>query len=334
MLLEKLCNSAGPSGNENETRKIIMNELGAFTENIDVDRMGNIIVYKNSSSSSLKVMVVSHMDEFSLIITGYNGDGTLRFLPVGYVDKNSLPCKTVRIGNKKIPGVIGIKPIHLQNRREVNKSLSCENMCIDIGAFSEKECRKIVSLGDLVVFDNKFSQFGNEFFEGKALNDRIGCSILVELLKENYKCNLYGVFNVQGRIGQRGIYAAAYNIKPDAAIILDTVNGTDEFETLDCSRTIKLKEGPVIPFKGGESIFDRGIVKSIRNQAANMDIPYQKTGDTQKEGELKAVNLAAESCKISAVLVPCRYMNSNISLCSKDDCHNTFNLLKNYLKKL
>ncbi|MEY8001964.1 M42 family metallopeptidase [Clostridium sp. Mt-5] len=334
MFLEKLCNSIGPSGYEKETGKVIMSELKVFTENVNLDRMGNIVVHKNGGDNSTKIMVVSHMDELGLIITAYNEDGTLRFSPLGNVDKNSLPCKTILIGHKRVPGVIGIKPIHLQSKEEVNKSLSCENMCIDIGASSKEECKKIISLGDFVVFDNNFFYFGDNLLKGRALDNRIGCSILMELLKEDYKCDLYGVFSVQGNIGQRGVYAAAYNIDPDIVIILDAVNSTDGLEVPGYLKTIRLTDGPAIPFKGGESIFDKDIVESIRNKAISMGIPYQKVGDTQEEGELKAVRLTVDSCKIAAVLIPCRYMNSNISVCSRVDYENTLVLLKSYLEEL
>ncbi|MCI1969599.1 M42 family metallopeptidase [Clostridium luticellarii] len=334
MFLEKLCNSVGPSGYEDETRKVILNELGMFTKDIDVDRMGNVVVHRNNSSDSARVMVVSHMDELGLIITGYNEDGTLKFSTIGNVDKNSLPCKTILIGNKKISGIIGIKPIHLQNKKEVNESLPCENMCIDIGALNREECRKIVSLGDFAVFDNYFCCFGDDFIEGKALDSRIGCSILMELLKQDFKCNLYGVFSVQGNMGQRGVYGAAYNINPDMTIILDGINSTDVLESPGHLKTIQLGSGPLIPFKAGESIFDKNMVEAVRNEAVNMNIPYQKVGDTKGEGELKAIGLTVDNCKTAVILMPCRYKNFSVSLCSKIDYQNTLNLLKNYLREL
>lgn len=333
MLLEKLCNSAGPSGYEDQIRNIIKEELSTFTDNIIVDRMGNIIVNKGKQNdSSPKIMITSHIDESGIIITGYNGDGTLKFSILGNMDKNSLPSKVVSIGDKKIPGVIGIKPIHIQSKKEKEQSISYDNMCIDIGAFSEKECRKIIQLGSFGVFDNEFSNFGNNLLKGKALDNRVGCSILIELLKEDLMCNLYGVFNVQGNIDQRGVYAAAYNIDPDIAIILDTINSMDYMEYPEYLNRIKLAQGPVIPFKAGQCIFDRDIVESIRDNADNMGIPYQKIGNTQGEGELKATYLTVNNCKTASILLPCKYMNFNVSLCSLADYDNTLTLLKSYLR--
>ncbi|APM41103.1 M42 family metallopeptidase [Clostridium kluyveri] len=333
MFLEKLCNSIGPSGYEEHIRNVIRDELSTFTDNILIDRMGNIIVHKDRQNDSLpKIMVISHVDELGLIITAYNKDGTLKFSTLGDIDKNSLPAKAVLIGDKKIPGVIGMKPIHIQSKKEKDENISYENMCIDIGASSEEECRRIISLGDFVVFNNEFSHFGDNLLKGKALDNRVGCSILMELLKEDLNCNLYGVFNVQGNIDQRGIHAAAYNINPDMVIILDTINSIDYMEIPSYFRTSKLREGPVIPFKGGQCIFDRGIVESIRNKADDIGIPYQKIGDTHGEGELKAAYLTVNNCKTASILLPCRYMNFNISICSLADYDNTLILLKSYLE--
>lgn len=333
MFLEKLCNSIGPSGYEDHIRNVIKNELNTFTDNVIIDRMGNIVVDKHGEDdSSPKIMVISHMDEAGLIITSYNEDGTLKFSTLGDIDKNSLPAKSVLIGDKKIPGVIGIKPIHIQSKKERDENISCENMCIDIGAFSAEECRKIISLGDFAVFDGVFCSFGDNLLKGKALGNRIGCSILVDLLKDDLSCNLYGVFNVQGNIGQRGVYAAAYNINPDLAIILDTIDSIDYKETPSYFRTSKLREGPVIPFKAGQCMFDRGIVESIRNKAEEVGILYQKIGNTQGEGELKATYLTINNCKTASILLPCRYRNFNISVCSLADYDNTLILLKSYLE--
>lgn len=335
MFLEKLSNCIGPSGYEEEIRNIIKEELCTFTDNVIVDRMGNIIAHNDDNdNSSPKIMIASHMDERGLIITSYNDDGTLKFSTLGKMNKNALPCKTVLIGNKKVHGVIGIKPIHLQDKSERNKNISYDDMCIDIGASSKDECRKTVSLGDFAVFDNKFSSFGDNLIKGKALDNRVGCSILLELLKEQYECNLYGAFYVQGNIDKRGIYTAAHNVNPDIIIDLDTVNSTDGEGVPEHLKTNELTGGPVIPFNMGESIFNRNIVKSIRNKADNMGIAYKKSVSINDTNKLKAVHLTTNDCKTAVVLIPCKHMNYNISICSLMDYESTLTLIKNYLSDL
>ena len=335
MLLEKLSKCIGPSGYEEEIREVIKEELYTFTDNVTVDRMGNVIVHSDGNdNSSPKIMIASHMDERGLIITSYNDDGTLKFSTLGKMEKDALPCKTVLIGNKKVHGVIGIKPIHLQDKSERDKNISYDDMCIDIGASSKDECRKIVLLGDFVVFDNSFSNFGDNLVKGKALDNRIGCSILLELLKEKYECNLYGMFYVQGNIDKRGIYTAAYNVKPDIMIDLDTINSTDGEGVPEYLKTNELTGGPVIPFNMEESIFNRDIVKSIRNKADNMGIAYKKSISTKDTSKLKPVRLPINNCKTAAVLIPCKHMDYNISMCSLMDYESTLTLVKSYLSDL
>lgn len=332
MLLEKLCNAAGPSGYEGEVRKIIIDELNSFTKDLYIDKMGNIIVHKRGQGP--KVMITAHMDEIGLIITGYNKDGTLRFSTLGQIDREILPCKLVLIGEKKIPGVIGLKPIHLQSKKERNRNVSYEMICIDIGVESEEEAKKLIKLGDFVVFNTEFSKFGDNLIKAKAINNRIGCALLIDLLRREYKCDLYGVFNVQENIGQRGAYISSYNITPDVAIILDTINSMDLCGISHLSRNSELGKGPVIPFKGGTLLFDRDIVLSIRTEANNLNISYQKVSSTEEEGDARAIQVTKDGARVGTVLIPCRYMNSNVSICSLCDYDNTLKLLESYLNKI
>lgn len=327
MLLEKLCNSMAPSGYEGQIRKIIKSELNNINVDFSIDRMGNILVHKdrNIKEKALKVMLSAHIDETGLIITAYNSDGTLKFSTLGNIDKDSLPCKVVVIGKNKVKGVIGLKPIHLQGREERNRDVLLNELCIDIGASSENEARSIINLGDFVVFDVKFQEFSDNIVKARALDDRIGCSVLFDILKENYDCDLYVSFNVQGNIVQRGSAVSIYNVKPDIFISIDTICSS----RLGC---VELGKGPVIPFKDGLCIFDRKTVQYIRNVASKSCIPYQNSACARGEGQLTSVHAMSLNSKLSSILIPCRYMNSIVSMCSMEDYKNTVDILKTCLK--
>lgn len=331
MFLEKLCNSSAPSGCEGDTRNLIKDELKNMNRDFSTDKMGNILVRKENNET-LKIMIAAHMDEVGLIITAYNKDGTLKFSTLGDIDKNSLPCKTVLIGKNKIKGVIGLKPIHLQDKEENESSVSLKDLCIDIGAESEKQVREIVGLGDFVVFDTVFEKFSDNIVKSKALNDRIGCSVLLEILKENYNCDLYASFNVQENIGERGVFASVYNVKPDIFILVDTISSNDSIDMNSVSDCLTLGKGAVIPFKAGISVFNRETVKCIRNVAEKENIPYQKIAGTKGDGQSIAAQITCSGCKVSTVLIPCRYMKSVVSMCNLDDYYNVIKLLKAYLK--
>ena len=65
-------------------------------------------------------------------------------------------------------------------------------------------------------FDTKYAPLGN-CIKGKALDDRIGCFILLELMKNTYPNDVYFVFTVQEEVGCRGARVAANVIQPQTA---------------------------------------------------------------------------------------------------------------------
>ncbi|MBP2034179.1 endoglucanase [Clostridium algifaecis] len=331
MLLEKLCNSSAPSGYEGDTRNLIKDELKKMDIDFCIDKMGNVLA-KKENNQTLKIMIAAHMDEVGLIITSYNSDGTLKFSVLGNIDKSSLPCKVVLIGKNKIKGVIGLKPIHLQSKEDRNRSVSLDDLCIDIGAESEKQARKVVDLGDFVVFNIAFEKFSDNMVKSKALNDRIGCAVLLEILKENYDCDLYVSFNVQENIGERGAFGSVYNVKPDIFILVDTICSDNLIDMNYASDCLEIEKGIIIPFKAGISIFDRETVKYIRNVAEKENIQYQKIAGTKCDGQSIAAEVTGQGTKAAAVLIPCRYMNSAVSMCNLDDYYNVIKLLRKYLE--
>lgn len=332
MLLEKLCNAASPSGYEGEVREIIKNEIKNNVDEVKIDRMGNIIVHKKGKGR--KVVLDVHMDEVGFVVTGYNEDGTLKIAALGLVDNKVVPCKSVSIGKNKIPGIIGLKPIHLQSTEESNKIASISSLCIDIGAKSKEEAKKTVNIGDYAVFTTKFEAFGEGLFKGKALDDRVGCAILIELLKNEYNCDLYGVFSVQEEVGGRGAYIAAYDINPDISIILEGTVCGDMPNNSDNKRATELKKGPAISIMDTISIFDYHIIEDIKTVAIRENIPHQIRKSAVGHNDGGSYIMTGSSTKAVTISVPCRYIHSAISVCSKEDYENTIKLTREYLKTL
>jgi putative aminopeptidase FrvX len=318
MLLSKLCNSFGVSGYEYDIRDFIKKEAKEYVENVSVDNIGNIIAHKECGNK--KIILDVHIDEVGLIITGYNEDGTFRFNSLGKIDTNIIPCQTVFVGEDKIPGVIGFKPIHIQ--KEKSNKISYKDCCIDIGCNNKNQAKNLIKLGDSVVFDTKFSAFGGKFIKGKALDNRIGCFILLDLLKNNYNLNLYGVFNCQEKIGARGAQISSYRIKPDLVIIIDVIDIKN-----DDKSGIKLGSGPIIPIISKESIFDKKLHTSILKLADKKRIPYQVKTYIE---EVKDVESYFRKNVIS-ILVPCKYASSSISVASIEDIENTKVLIEEFL---
>jgi endoglucanase len=332
MLLERLCNATGPSGYEGDVREIIKDSIKDYVDELRVDRMGNIIAHKKGNGK--RVIVDAHMDEVGFIITGYNEDGTLKFYSLGGIVASILPSKVVLIGENKIPGVIGFKPIHLQSAEERNKSVSYSSCCIDIGSSSKEETKKLVSLGDFAVFDTEFNEFGEGLYKGKAFDDRMGCAVLIEALKENYDCDLYGVFNVQEEVGERGAFVSAFNVKADIGIVLEGTICADMANVPKHMRATEVGKGPAISIMDRTSIFNQDIAREITDLAEEKGIPCQFRRAIAGGNDAYAIHASGEGAKVATISVPCRYIHSSVSVASKSDYKNTVKLLVEYLKTI
>ena len=330
MLLEKLSNASGPSGFEGEVREIIRDEIKNYVDEIKVDVMGNVIAHKKGNGK--KVLIDAHMDEVGFIITGYNEDGTLRFESLGGINGKVILSKVVLIGKNKIPGVIGFKPIHLQSGDERKKNVKASQCCIDIGLNSKEETKKLIKLGEFVVFDMKYGEFGDGLVKGKAFDDRMGCAVAIEILKENYNCDLYVSFNVQEEVGERGTYVSAFDIQPEIGVALEGTICADMPNIPKHLRATEIGKGPALSIMDKTSIFNDEILRSIIKIAEDKEIPYQLRRAIAGGNDAGAILMSGEGAKVATVSVPCRYIHSSVSVASLEDYKNTVRLMVKWLK--
>ena len=180
MFLKELTELSGVSGCEYEVRNFIKHKLSEMGCGFYVDKLGNIIAH-NKGRKNKTIMVAAHMDEVGLIISNIDSDGFIKFKAVGGIDQRVLNSKAVFVGENKIPGVIGSKAVHLMTGQEKESSLPIDKLYIDIGTSSKAETEKLVNIGDYVSFNSGYQEFGNNLIKAKALDDRTGCSIILEL---------------------------------------------------------------------------------------------------------------------------------------------------------
>lgn len=332
MFLEKLCNASGPVSHEDDVRNLIKEEIKEYVDEIKVDRMGNIIAHKKGNGK--KVMIDAHMDEVAFIITAINEDGTMKFEAMGGINSKVIPSKVVLIGKNKIPGVIGLKPIHLQSANERKDSITYDKCCLDIGTKSKEETKKYIKLGDFAVFDTEYSEFGEGLVKAKALDDRVGCAVLVEVLKGKYDCDLYAAFNVMEEIGDRGAYVSAFQIQPDIGIAVEGTICADMPGIPEHLRATQVGKGPAISIMDRTSIFNEEVTNAIINTASENHIPCQRRRAIAGGNDAGAIHTSGSGAKVATISVPCRYIHSSVSVASLNDFENTAKLLKTYLLNL
>ena len=340
-LIEKLTNACGVSGNEGEVRAIIRAEIERHVDGIQVDALGNLIAFKKPAGRAAggkipKVMLAAHMDEVGLMVTSVDKAGYLKFSRVGGIDNRVLLAKRVVIGKDRIPGVIGIKPIHFLKRKgENNKVTPSDDLAIDIGAATQEEAQKLVAVGDYAAFDTAFEDWG-PVIKAKAFDDRIGCYLMIELLKGKYPFPLHAAFTTQEEVGLRGARVAAHRVRPDIAFVLEGTGAGDMPQPVekDDSRMPRLGQGPVVTIMDRSVFCDKGLVQLLTGTAREKRIPFQIKKPGIGGTDAGRIHIANEGVRTVVLAIPARYIHSPTCLMHKRDIANGLKLMQAALKKV
>mgnify|MGYP000925371278 CR=1 FL=1 len=327
MFLKELTELSGVSGYEYEVRNYIKNKLKEIGCEYYIDKLGNVIAH-NKGRKNKTIMVAAHMDEVGLIVRQIDSKGLIKFEAVGGIDQRVLNSKVVLVGDNKIPGVIGSKAVHLMSKEERGKSLPIDKLYIDIGTDSKEETEKLVSIGDYVSFKSDYVEFGDNMIKGKALDDRVGCSILLELLSMKLDADFYGVFTVMEEVGLRGAETAAYQLEPDLGIVLEGTVSADMPEVEDYDKTTIIGKGAALSIMDNATVYDIDVVREVAKIAEDNNIQYQYRTSGAGGNDAGAIHKTKKGAKVVAISIPCRYIHSSVSVASKNDYENVLRLTK------
>lgn len=328
-LLADLCAIDGVSGHEKAVRDYILARLSESSTPMEVhtDNMGNIIVHLIGKENAANVVQFdAHMDEVGFIVTGIGEDGFLRFDTVGGIDSRVLYGHRVRIGSQK--GVIGGKAGHQCSPDETKKVPSSDNLTIDIGAENREVAEKLVKIGDCGTFDNNLIWIGDDHFLGKAVDDRVGCMLLLELAKQQPNRDIWLSFSVQEEIGLRGAGIATEAIHPDYAVAIDATTAADVAGNSPDQSVCFVGKGAVVSFADRATLYDPELYQYIRNMATEKGIPTQTKTAVAGGNNAGAMQGRHTGVKMAAVSLPCRYIHSSACMGKMQDVQAMYDLLK------
>jgi len=309
--LKILCRLSGVSGSEDEVREYIVNRVKKHTGDVFIDALGNVIVFKKGAKApENKLVLCAHMDEVGVIVTSFTDDGYLKFAQAGSFDKRVVLGKAVQIGKDKIRGIIGCKAIHLTKEKDRDKPVEYEDMYIDIGVNSKSEAEKLVSLGDTGAFDEDIREFGNGSIKAKAIDDRFGCAVLLELIESELPVDCTFAFTVQEEVGLRGAYTAAYKTAPDIALIIEGTTAADLPSVSESKKVCKLGQGAVIPFMDNGAIYNKEIRGILTNLADKNEIPWQTKTYIAGGTDGAAFQKSRSGVKAAGIAAPIRNLHS------------------------
>ena len=331
-LVKELCAATGPSSYEEEIRALIRSKAEPYADSIRVDALGNLIVFKKGAKATgNKLMLCAHMDEVGLIIQSITDAGYLRFKFLGGVDRRVVIGKPVWIGEKRIPGIIGLKAYHLVSEEEEKKVPKLEDLYIDIGARSREEAEAMVELGDFGVFSNECVEFGSGFLKAKAIDDRVGCAVLLKLLEQDLPMDCNFVFTVQEEVGTRGAFGAAFSITPEIAVIFEGTTAADSPALPEHKRVCWPGKGPVLSLVDGGTIYDRELFELLRATAEQHQIPWQVKHYLAGGTDARAIQRTKAGVRNAGISAAVRYLHSPSSVAAVSDFDHMLTLARHFI---
>jgi len=330
-VLEKLSNTNGVTGREGEVRDLMKSFLKPYVDEIREDKLGNLIALKKGKTDAPTVMLAAHMDEVGLMVKNIKKKGFLQFAKIGGIDDRVILAQKVIVHTDRgpLPGVIGSKPVHIQREEEKKKVIDSDKLFIDIGSRDKEEAEKMgVQVGDVVSFDTKFARIGNGVVLGKAFDDRVGCTVMVEILRRLKKVdsNVYAVGTIQEEVGLRGATIAAFQVASDIGIALDSTIAGDIPGVAEGEATAKMGDGPVLTVADAGLIVHPKVLRLFVDSAKENNIPYQLETGIRGATDAARIALSREGVPSGVISVPARYIHSPAGIIDIDDVEKAVQL--------
>lgn len=326
-LIEKLCLAFGPTGCEEPVANIIRGELKTTRAEVSTDRMGNVVAHLPGPAGAPRVMLSAHMDEVGFMITDIEEKGFLRFACLGGIDPRVLAGRFVTVGDgqKAVPGIIAALGIHFQKREDRKKVPEIKDLFMDIGVDSREAAEALVEIGDFATFDTPFARFGKDggWLSGKALDDRAGCAVLLEVLRALEKStpclDLYFCFTVREEIGLSGASVTANRIAPDFSVVIETTAIADLPGVPAARRVADVGQGGVLSLMDNGTVYDRDLVQFALETGREKGIPVQVKRYVSGGNDAKHIQRSGAGVRCLALSAPTRYLHAPVSVAALSD---------------
>ncbi len=333
--LFELCRLNGVSGDEDRVREYLTQKAAPYADSMRTDALGNLIVFKKGrKTTGNKLLIAAHMDEVGLIVTKVTEDGFLKFDFVGGVDRRVTIGKPVTLGENRIPGIIGLKAIHLVKRDEMKKAPKTESLYIDIGAKNKEEALKLVQPGTYGNFVGEPELFGTGLIKAKAIDDRIGCAIMLSLIREELPMDVTFAFTAQEEVGTRGAFGAAFSVTPEIGLVLETTTAANLPDVEEHRRVCAPGKGPVLSYMDGATIYDRGLFEKLRDLAEGNNIPWQTKEYIAGGNDARTIQRTKQGVRVAAMSAAVRYLHAPASVGSLEDFENMLKLTRLFIEDL
>lgn len=345
--LKELTSLVGVSGSEQEVVKYMKEKLEIYADEVIVDPNGNVIAVKHGNKPGPKLMIAAHSDEIGFSVKNILPNGFILFNKIGTASDKVLEGRKVLIKGS-IPGIIGIKPGHLQTPEEAKKVNSSKECYIDVGASSKEEVESLgIRVGDPIGYRSDFMEMANkDYICTKSIDNRMNCAILIELFRQikdvEFEGTVYGVATVQEETGMKGAFMVGNRIEPDYAIVIDTIPSGDTPDVnAERDLPIYLGKGPACVIADGVlfgllfTYSHPGVIEIIEEQAkvAGVNVQYTTLVGEGYATDAARLSFAGKGIPCAMLVVPRRYSHSPVELVNINDALGSLTILENIVKQ-
>lgn len=333
--LRELCERNGIAGREDAVRAYILEQLKTsdVPMTVQIDPLGNVIVkLKGKKTAPCHVAFAAHMDEVGGIVTGVDDNGFAAMATVGGVSDAVLFGRRVTVNGH--PGVIGGKAVHQCSADEKNKLPNADKRRIDLGTDSREETLALIRCGDSVYFDEPWQVLSDGRIAAKALDDRVGCYLLLKLAQTQPLYDITLIFTVQEEVGLRGARVAANTVQPDYAVIVDATTAADTAGVAPLKEVCRQGRGAVVSFMDNATVYDKALFDFILTEAAENGLSVQVKEAVAGGNDAGAFQTAGKGVRVAAVSLPCRYIHSPSCVLNTADIEATEAVLRHLAARL
>ncbi len=337
-LIKLFSEAFGPSGFEDEVRGLLIDTVKEAADSVWIDKYGNVIAVKKGGEP--RMLVAAHMDEIGFMIKGVEGNGFLRFVPLGGLLERVLPGQRVivkTVKGEKVRGVIGCKPPHVMTEEERKKVLEWDKLFIDVGAASKEDVEAMgIRVGCPGCFDREFALLGKgDVFTGKAFDDRLGLAVAVKafLDADPKEATFILVGTIQEEVGLRGAKLLPFEVEADLAIAVDVTVANDTPGVEERDLVARIGKGVAI------KAMDRGLIPHpaaldyLLRVAEEEKIPYQLSIIYGGTTDATAIAYTKDGTPAVVAAIPTRYIHSPIEVASLKDVEAAYKLVRASVEK-
>lgn len=336
-LLEELSNAHGISGYEGSIRNIMIRELEPYCDEIRTDKMGNLIATRNGKPGAPSVMVAAHMDEIGLMVKYIDDNGFLNFVTVGGFFSQTLLNQRVVVHTSSGPivGVIGSKPPHVMKEEDKKQPVKIDDMFVDVGARNHDDAIAMgVDIGTPMSMDRDFKVMKNDLVTGKAFDNRAGCAMLIEAMRQISKmevdATIYAVGTVQEEVGLKGARTSAFGLRPDVALATDVTIPGDHPGITKKDASVSIGKGPVLTVvdaAGRGIMVPESILKWLTGTAKDKGIEYQLDVGDGGTTDATSIHMTRDGIPTGVLSVATRYIHSPVEVLDMNDLKRSAELI-------